>query len=137
MKYPVWIKDHDTGKYEVIPYHLFETFEDGTKGFIKFDTFMRAFIPETTNFYEKHKRYFKEVEVDSFETRLIFTGKRRWVSRKLHTLGNMTLILVNGSMLCLNAYHAVHEHAIVPWLLASVSLSSMLTIIWLEQRQLG
>lgn len=31
-KFPIWIKSK--GKYELIPYHLMTTFEDGSKGFL-------------------------------------------------------------------------------------------------------
>jgi hypothetical protein len=134
MKYPVWIKDRDTGRYEPIPYHLMETFPDGTKGFYKYTT-ITTNAATVEDFYRKHKRYFREVEVDSFEVRVIFTGKRRWTNQPFVTVFQLTTTIVNSCMAYANACEAIHNHSIVSWGMAGISLICVLAMIWLMQQE--
>ena len=86
MKYPIWIKDRESGGYVRIPYDKMTTFEDGQKGFYAAQQLdcgvdMRLFVSEGEEaqaFVTKYRSYFKEQEVDTFIIKMIFTGRKQF-----------------------------------------------------------
>ena len=81
-KMPIWAKDPETRKWVRIPYEAMTTFSDGKRGFyfpdVAFIAFMGGLDGEPYQFYRRFRRYFKEREVDSFTSEMIFTGRRHF-----------------------------------------------------------
>lgn len=88
-KFPIWIKSK--GKWELIPYHLMTTFEDGNKGFywpqIRRDPIACKFVSDNKRYFRvRRKKIYapppNQRHIADTEYRIILANRRSWLLPK-------------------------------------------------------
>jgi hypothetical protein len=87
-KYPIWIKDCKTGKYELIPYHLMTSYPDGSRGF-SVPTYCDSHT--ALKFHRKYRDYF-DYQDRGMDSRFVFLGKR-----KKPMIGYLAVVLMGAA----------------------------------------